>query len=96
MKIDVRKGWKKFWHDLHVAGGMYALVFLLAMALTGLTWSFSWYRTGFYKLFGAESHQESRYGPVAAPSVRTNGGQHGDRTLSPDRDLPLRLSLIHI
>ena len=63
LKIDVRKGWKKFWHDLHVAGGMYALVFLLAMALTGLTWSFSWYRTGFYKLFGAESHQESRHEP---------------------------------
>ena len=90
LKIDVRKGWKKFWHDLHVAGGMYALVFLLAMALTGLTWSFSWYRTGFYKLFGAESHQESRHEPAAAPSVRTNGGQHGDRTLSPDRDLPLQ------
>lgn len=90
LKIDVRKGWKKFWHDLHVAGGMYALVFLLAMALTGLTWSFAWYRAGFYKLFGAESHQQSRHEPAAASSVRTNGVQHGDRALSPDRDLPLR------
>lgn len=47
LKIVANKGWRRFWYDLHVAGGMYALVFLLAMALTGLTWSFQWYRTGF-------------------------------------------------
>ena len=51
------KGWRRFWYDLHVAGGMYTLIFLLAMALTGLTWSFSWYRTGFYKVFGVETMQ---------------------------------------
>ena len=37
LKITATKGWKRFWYDLHVAGGMYALIFLLAMALTGLT-----------------------------------------------------------
>ena len=58
LKITVNKGWRRFWYGLHVAGGMYALVFLLIMALTGLTWSFSWYRTGFYKVFGAEMKQE--------------------------------------
>lgn len=53
--INVRKGWKRFWHDLHVSGGMYALIGLLVLALTGLTWSFQWYREPFYKLFGAEA-----------------------------------------
>lgn len=57
LKIVADKGWRRFWYGLHVAGGMYALVLLLAMALTGLTWSFSWYRTGFYKVFGAEMKQ---------------------------------------
>ena len=57
LKIVANKGWRRFWYDLHVAGGMYTLVFLLAMALTGLTWSFSWYRTGFYKVFGVETMQ---------------------------------------
>ena len=52
LKIAVRKGWRRFWYGLHVAGGMYALLLLLVMALTGLTWSFGWYRTGFYALFG--------------------------------------------
>ena len=54
LKITVGKGWRRFWYDLHVVGGMYTLVLLLAMAITGLTWSFSWYRTGFYKVLGVE------------------------------------------
>lgn len=62
LKITATKGWKRFWYDLHVAGGMYALIFLLAMALTGLTWSFPWYRTAFYKVFGLEVQQRAAQG----------------------------------
>lgn len=54
LSINAKKGWRRFWYDLHVAGGIYALVLLLAMSLTGLTWSFEWYRDGFYKVFGVE------------------------------------------
>ena len=57
LKIVADKGRLRFWHDLHVAGGMYVLILLLAMALTGLTWSFPWYRAGFYKVFGVEAKQ---------------------------------------
>ena len=64
LAIHVTKGWGRFWHDLHVAGGIYITIFLLAMALTGLTWSFSWYRTGFYACFGVESSEK--------------GGAHGE------------------
>lgn len=66
LKIVANKGWRRFWYDLHVAGGMYALVFLLAMALTGLTWSFQWYRTGFYKTFGVEVQPSMGHGNAAA------------------------------
>lgn len=62
LKITATKGWRRFWYDLHVAGGMYALIFLLAMALTGLTWSFPWYRTAFYKVFGVEVQQRVAQG----------------------------------
>lgn len=64
LKITVGKGRRRFWYDLHVAGGMYALVLLLAMALTGLTWSFSWYRAGFYKVFGVEMKQRVGHGAL--------------------------------
>ena len=51
LKIVVSKGKNRFWYDLHVAGGFYALLFLLAMALTGLTWSYGWYNKAFYSMF---------------------------------------------
>ena len=58
-QIALRKGWHRFFYDLHVAGGIYATLLLLAMALTGLTWSFEWYRNDFYRLFGVEVEAKS-------------------------------------
>lgn len=89
LTISFTKGWPRFWHDLHVAGGIYATIFLLALALTGLTWSFSWYRTGFYAMFGVEASAGGHGGghdgkPEGKGSRRGNGenhreGQRGDR-----------------
>lgn len=73
LKIVANKGWRRFWYDLHVAGGMYALVFLLAMSLTGLTWSFQWYRTGFYKTFGVEVQPGMGHGNAAANATAKGG-----------------------
>ena len=94
LKIVANKGWRRFWYDLHVAGGMYALVFLLAMALTGLTWSFQWYRTGFYKTFGVEVQPSMGHGNAAANATAKGGkrekspegrsGKHGNRGEKPE------------
>ena len=78
LKIVANKGWRRFWYDLHVAGGMYTLVFLLAMALTGLTWSFQWYRTGFYKTFGVEVQPSMGHGNAAA-NATAKGGKSGGK-----------------
>ena len=78
LAIHVTKGWGRFWHDLHVAGGIYATIFLLAMALTGLTWSFSWYRTGFYACFGVESSEKGGAHGEGGNSHREERGSHGD------------------
>ncbi len=72
LKIVTGKGAHRFLYSLHVAGGMYALLFLLAMALTGLTWSFLWYRTGFYNLFGLDVTQ--RAGWIFSVHVGSWGG----------------------
>ena len=77
LKIVANKGWRRFWYDLHVAGGMYALVFLQAMALTGLTWSFQWYRTGFYKTFGVEVQPSMGHGNAAANATAKGGKRDG-------------------
>lgn len=76
LTISFTKGWPRFWHDLHVAGGIYATVFLLALALTGLTWSFSWYRTGFYSMFGVEASAGGGHG-AGGQKGRPDGGRHG-------------------
>lgn len=82
LAIHVTKGWGRFWHDLHVAGGIYATIFLLAMALTGLTWSFSWYRIGFYACFGVESSEKGEaQGGSASYEGQRDGGtiRRGER-----------------
>lgn len=66
------KGRARFWYDTHVTVGFYAFLFLLVMALTGLTWSFEWYRNGFYALFSAETTQQS------APKRNSVAGYSGE------------------
>lgn len=78
LKLTLRKGRFRLWHSLHVAGGMYALIILLAMALTGLTWSFAWYRNAFYAAFGVK--QEARGGSHGDSGSKTRGSRgHGDK-----------------
>lgn len=50
--VSINKGWHRFWYDMHVSVGFYVAILLLIMALTGLVWSFGWYREGFYAIFG--------------------------------------------
>lgn len=52
--VVASKGWKRLLYDMHVTGGFYTILFLLVMALTGLTWSFRWYRNGVYSLLDAD------------------------------------------
>lgn len=78
LSISFSKGWKGFWKGLHVAGGMYALIFVLAMALTGLTWSFNWYRTAFYAVCGVE-HTPRSFAPEVAKNDTGKGNGHEDR-----------------
>lgn len=75
--VNTKKGMSRFLYDLHVAGGMYVAIVLLALALTGLTWSFGWYRTGFYKLFGVEQVQ----GGHGAVANRAERGEQSGRKL---------------
>lgn len=70
MSISFKDGWRGLWKGLHVAGGMYVLVFVLAMSLTGLTWSFNWYRTAFYAVCGVE-HTPRNF--TQASVEKTNG-----------------------
>lgn len=69
LKIKTTAGWRRFFYDLHVTGGFYAALLLLVLALTGLTWSFNWYRDAFYTVFGVTSNpQPHGHAPAQTPS----------------------------
>lgn len=72
LTIQLRKGRRRFWYDLHVAGGFYAALLVLAMALTGLTWSFPGYRNVFYGMLGANKQSNNSVSEVNKDVKRTN------------------------
>lgn len=61
-RIKTKSGAKRFFFDLHTALGIYACIFLLVCSLTGLMWSFEWYRNSVGKLFGVEATADSKRG----------------------------------
>ncbi|WP_288207249.1 PepSY-associated TM helix domain-containing protein [uncultured Parabacteroides sp.] len=68
LKIKTKSGWYRFFYDLHVSGGFYATLLLLVLTLTGLTWSFGWYRDAFYTVFGVETTQPQAHTPAPSDS----------------------------
>ena len=75
LTIHFRRGRQRRWFDLHTIGGAYLFVLLLAMAVTGLTWSFDWYKKGFYKVLGAEAPQ--RKGGHGGGKQKDGKSHHG-------------------
>ena len=68
LKIKTNARWKRINHDLHNTLGFYSFILLLIMALTGLCWSFDWYREGLSKLMGEEVFKGRREKPMATPA----------------------------
>ncbi len=54
LKIKYKANWKRVNHDLHNTLGFYSAILLLIMALTGLCWSFGWYRDGLSNVLGTK------------------------------------------
>lgn len=53
-KVKTSANWKRINHDLHNTLGFYACIILVIMTLTGLFWSFEWYREAGSKVLGTE------------------------------------------
>ncbi|MDR2100891.1 MAG: PepSY domain-containing protein [Campylobacteraceae bacterium] len=54
LTINFKRGWFAILYKLHLVIGVYTLIFVLIMCLTGLYWSYGWYRTMLYKIAGVE------------------------------------------
>lgn len=84
LKIKTRAGWFRFFYDLHVSGGFYAALLLLALSLTGLTWSFGWYRNAFYTVFGVSTQPAQTHAP-APMATKEASGSKGNKGGSAER-----------
>lgn len=78
LTLDWAKKGRAFNWDLHAVAGTWCLLFYLLFALTGLFWSYEWYRDGLNKLL-ADS--------PAAGEQRKRGERHA-RTSAPGKDAP--------
>lgn len=70
-RIKTKNGMKRFLYDIHIALGMYASILLLVCSLTGLMWSFEWYRNSVARLFGVEVQQSG--------AGHSRGGGRGEK-----------------
>ncbi|MCK0188404.1 PepSY-associated TM helix domain-containing protein [Arenibacter sp. F20364] len=62
-KIKYKANWKRINHDLHNTLGFYACIFLVIMSLTGLFWSFEWYRDAGSTVLGTKVFGNRGGGP---------------------------------
>lgn len=65
-KVKTDANWKRVNHDLHNTLGFYSFILLLIMSLTGLCWSFDWYKEGLGKLMGEEVFKGRGEKPLAS------------------------------
>ena len=64
LKVRTNKGFRWFVYDSHVSLGIYAVLFLLTMSLTGPSWSFHWYRQGAMAVLGGDVNQMEHHGKM--------------------------------
>lgn len=86
LTVKTKAGWRRFFYDLHVSAGFYAALLLLVLSLTGLTWSFGWYRNAFYTVFGVSTQQA--HSPASSAPKEESGGTHGHPASSSGKGKP--------
>ena len=74
LKIKTSANWKRVNHDLHNTLGFYSFTILLIMTLTGLCWSFEWYRNGLSTVLGAKVFKGRTEKPVLSGANRSANG----------------------
>ncbi|MDE7345517.1 MAG: PepSY domain-containing protein [Muribaculaceae bacterium] len=59
LSISTKNGRYRLWYDFHCVGGAITSIILLICILTGLSWSFGWYRNALYSTFGSQTPKPS-------------------------------------
>lgn len=104
--LDLRKSGRNLYRALHAVVGGWVVVFYLLSALTGLTWSYDWYRQGArYVLTGKSGGAREQRGegatnalplaPAWASFERSDGAGFDRVTINPPRgDAPVVMRVL--
>lgn len=72
LQVKTKNGKRRFWFDMHTSVGFYVGLGLILLSLTGLHYSFDWYRNGLYKVLGVETTIGER-NTASQPGKQANG-----------------------
>ncbi|WP_440975030.1 PepSY domain-containing protein [Pseudoxanthomonas winnipegensis] len=102
LAVEWKRSGRSFLWSLHSVIGTWVLVVYLVIALTGLWWSYDWYRDGVSRLLGGAEREDARGGAgfgrldlarvqasldAAVPALRAGG--YLDLRFAPKGDRPL-------
>jgi sulfite reductase (NADPH) flavoprotein alpha-component len=90
--IDFNLKGRNFYWALHSVVGTWLILMYLLMALTGLTWSYSWFKNGASLVLTGEPVQERRAGPGGREG-RAGGPGGGDNRGGMQREQPAPIAL---
>ncbi|MDE1146897.1 MAG: sulfite reductase flavoprotein subunit alpha [Azospirillaceae bacterium] len=76
LALDTKAKGRAFLWSLHAVAGTWVLVIYLAIGLTGLWWSYDWYRQGVTQLLTGQAPQQERGGEQRGGG-REGGGKEG-------------------
>lgn len=83
-KVKWKSGRNRRLFDLHRILGIYAVLVLLLLSLTGLMWSFGWYRDSVASIFCIEQPAENSGGHGGGRGQQSGGGRAQSATLPDD------------
>jgi uncharacterized iron-regulated membrane protein len=86
LTVSTSKGFRRFVYDSHVSLGIYVVIFLLLMSLTGPAWSFRWYNDAAQTVLG-QTEQRMEGGQHGGQMMGKPGGQKPDG-MRPDGNQP--------
>ena len=79
LTFDPRRSGRSLLWDLHAVAGTWALLFYLLASLTGLYWSYDWYRDALFTITGAPRPQQQAGAPKGNDGAARGGRERGER-----------------
>ncbi|MDR7091034.1 sulfite reductase flavoprotein subunit alpha [Cellvibrio fibrivorans] len=92
-RIDFSLKGRNFYWALHSVIGTWMILMYLLMALTGLTWSYSWFKNGASIALTGEPVQERRGGPGGPGGPGGREGRGGMGNMQQEHSAPISVDL---